>query len=42
MLKSLFLGIIIDTFGDLREANSELKDKVENICYICVNNNYIK
>lgn len=31
----MIFGIIIDTFGDLREANSELKDKVENICYIC-------
>ena len=33
----MFLGIIIDNFGTLREEEKEFRDDVQNICFICGN-----
>lgn len=34
MLNIIF-GIIIDTFGDLREKKNETLHQIKNICFIC-------
>lgn len=31
----MIFGIIIDTFGDLRQENNELRDEIEKKCFIC-------
>jgi inositol 1,4,5-triphosphate receptor type 3 len=35
LLMSVLFGIIIDTFGKLRDERSELYDKINNSCYVC-------
>ena len=34
-------GIIVDTFQNLREGNSKLKEITENSCYICSISRYV-
>jgi rubredoxin len=35
VLLNMVLGIIIDSFAELRKKNEDLGDRVNNICYIC-------
>ena len=35
VLGNVFLGIIIDTFGELRDAQLENENDMKNICFIC-------
>ena len=35
ILGNVFLGIIIDTFGELRNVQSENENDMKNICFIC-------
>ncbi len=35
ILGNIFLGIIINAFGELRKKNSNLEDDKNNICFIC-------
>ena len=35
LLMSVLFGIIIDTFGKLRDERTELYDKINNACYVC-------
>ena len=32
---NIIFGIIIDTFGALREQNNEMEEDMRNVCYIC-------
>jgi len=32
---NLFFGIIVDTFADLRDKNSNIQYDMDNVCYIC-------
>jgi hypothetical protein len=32
---NIFLGIIVDTFADLRDHNNTYEDDKKNICFIC-------
>ena len=32
---NIIFGVIIDTFGDLREQNENLVDELENKCFVC-------
>ena len=34
-ISKMFLGFIIDTFGELRDINAQNMDDKENICFIC-------
>jgi len=35
ILMNIIFGVIIDTFGDLREQNESLVDKLGNRCFVC-------
>ena len=35
VLLNIIFGIIIDTFGELRDQRNELEDEILNKCYIC-------
>lgn len=35
VLLNMVLGIIIDSFAELRKANEDLDDRLNNVCYIC-------
>ena len=35
VLGNIFLGIIVDSFGDLRKINIHTENDVKNICFIC-------
>jgi inositol 1,4,5-triphosphate receptor type 3 len=35
ILGNIFLGIIVDTFADLRDKNEAKIEDMENICFIC-------
>ena len=35
VLLNLVLGIIIDSFAELRKRNEDLDDRLNNVCYIC-------
>ena len=35
VMGNIFLGIIVDSFGELRNINIEKEKDVNNICYIC-------
>lgn len=35
LLMSVLFGIIIDTFGKLRDERTDLYDKINNSCYVC-------
>ena len=35
VLGNIFLGIIVDSFGDLRNKNIDNENDVKNICFIC-------
>lgn len=35
VLGNLFLGIIVDSFGELRGINIETENDIKNKCYIC-------
>ena len=35
VLGNIFLGIIVDSFGELRNINIETENDIKNICFIC-------
>ncbi|KAJ1490986.1 hypothetical protein T484DRAFT_3262606 [Baffinella frigidus] len=35
ILMNIIFGVIIDTFGDLREQNENLVEELENKCFVC-------
>ena len=35
VLGNIFLGIIVDSFGELRNVNIETENDIKNICFIC-------
>ncbi len=37
IMVNIVAGIIIETFGQLREETKEKKDDMEDICFICGN-----
>ena len=40
MSENISLGIIIDTFGELRDRNKENNKEIREKCFICGKNRY--
>ena len=35
MLLNIIFGIVIDTFAQQRDLQNQIKDNMENVCFIC-------